>query len=428
MHRREEVKRHVEEMLDHQVIQPSYSPWSSPIVMVPKKDGSTRFCVDYRRLNAVSKKDAYPLPRIDDTLDSLAGAKLFSSLDLVSGYWQVDMDPTTKEKPAFSTQLSLYEFNVLPFGLSGAPGTFLRSMEAVLGGLQWEVCLIYLDDILIFSCNFTEHLDRLKLVLQRLREAKLKVKPQKFHLLQQRVACLGHVISSDGIETDPDKTAAVRSWPVPTTVDELQCFLGFASYYRRFISKFADIASPLHALLQKKITFSWNTACQNSFDELKHRLVTAPVLAFPVAGHQFILDTDASEYGIGGVLSQIVDGQEKVLSYASRSLTKCEKNYCVTRRELLALVYFVKHFKHYLYGQTFVCRTDHKALKWIQNFKEPEGQLARWLTQLAEFSFTVEHREGKKHTNADLCHGYHVGSVAWKNTREWRRCLLRISM
>ena len=402
LHKREEVRRLLKDMLSKDIVEPSHSPWASPIVLVTKKNGKTRFCVDYRKLNAVTRKDAYPLPRIDDTLDTLGGSKLFSTLDLISGYWQVELSPEDKEKTAFCTPEGHFEFKVLPFGLCNAPATFQRLMDLVLAGLQWSSCLVYLDDVIVVGRNFDEHLKNLQAVLQRLRETGLKLQPAKCALLQSKVCYLGHIISENGVSTDPAKTDTVQKWPTPTSPKELQQFLGLASYYRRFIRNFATIAKPLHRLTEKTAEFHWTAQCQDAFEELRSRLVSAPILAFPDHRKQFILDTDASDTGVGGVLSQLdCDGQERVISYASRVLSKAERRYCVTRRELLAVVTFTQHFRPYLFGKKFTLRTDHGSLKWLRNFKEPEGQLARWLEKLEEYDFDVVHRQGLKHGNAD---------------------------
>ena len=238
-------------------------------------------------------------------------------------------------------------------------------------------------------------------MLTRLREAHLKLHPKKCQFFRKCVAFLGHVISSDGVSTDPAKISSIVHWPTPTNVSELRSFLGLASYYRRFILKFADVAAPLHRLQEKAVSFQWSEQCNSAFETLKRRLSSAPVLAFPRSSDTFILDTDASEHGIGAVLSQNQCGIERVIAYGSRTLTKSERNYCVTRRELLALVYFLRHFRSYLLGRPFVVRTDHAALRWIQQFKEPEGQIARWLEHLQEFNFQTEYRPGKCHGNAD---------------------------
>jgi hypothetical protein len=275
-------------------------------------------------------------------------------------------------------------------------------MDLVLAGLQWSECLVYLDDVIILGRTFDEHLRNIQLVLQRIRESGLQLKPSKCFFFQQQVQYLGHIISRDGIATDPAKTEKVSTWPVPTSKREIQQFLGFASYYRRFIKDFACIARPLHRLTERTAPFVWTNECQQAFDELRRCLCSAPVLAYPDFSRQFILDTDASDVGIGAVLSQVdSEGREQVVAYGSRALTKTERRYCVTRSELLAVVVFTRHYRPYLTGQKFLLRTDHGSLTWLRNFKEPEGQLARWLEQLQELDFVIIHRRGKAHTNAD---------------------------
>jgi hypothetical protein len=395
------IEKEVQAMLEAGVIEPGQSPWSSPVVLVRKKDGSIRFCVDYRRLNAVTRFDAYPLPRIDETFESLSGAKYFSTLDLISGYWQVGLTEQARLKTAFATRSGLYLWKVMPFGLSNAPSTFERLMEAVLQGLQWETCLIYLDDVVVFSTTPGEMVSRLDVVFSRLKEAGLKLKPRKCKLFARETEYLGHVVSEAGITASPDKVKAILEWPTPGCVTDLRSFLGTASYYRRFVRDFASIASPLHRLTESQAQWAWTAEQESAFRRLKAVLADAPVLRFPVIDAPYILDTDASLTGIGAVLSQVVDGQERVLGYASRSLSKQERNYCVTRREMLAVVHFVKHFRPYLYGRHFTVRTDHSSLQWLHNFKEPEGQLARWLEILQEYDYEIIHRPGKQHGNAD---------------------------
>lgn len=400
--RREEVRGLLGEMLEKDVIQPSVSPWASPIVLVKKKDGSTRFCVDYRKLNELTRKDAYPLPRIDTTLDTLAGSRWFSTLDLLSGYWQVELAEEDRQKSAFCTTEGLYEFKVMPFGLCNAPATFQRLMDLVLAGLQWSHCLVYIDDVVVLGGSFSEHLQNLQAVFVRLRKAGLKLKPKKCAFFQTEVSYLGHIISRDGVSPDPAKVDKVAKWPTPNSARAVQQFLGFANYYRRFIRDFAQIAKPLHKLTERGATFAWTEACEAAFTELRQRLTTAPLLAFPDFSRTFILDTDASEAGIGAVLSQVDDeGRERVIAYASRVLSKPERRYCVTRKELLAVVVFTTHFRPYLIGRRFTLRTDHGSLTWLRNFREPEGQLARWLEKLQELDFDILHRRGRKHTNAD---------------------------
>ena len=396
-----EADKQIEEMLKKDVIQPSSSPWASAIVMVTKKDGSKRFCVDYRKLNDITVKDAYPLPRIDASLDQLAGAKWFSCLDLNSGYWQVEVDADDRAKTAFVSRKGLFEFKVMPFGLCNAPATFERLMEAVLAGLNWKICLIYLDDIIVTGKNFEDMIKNLDEVQHKLKGAGLKLKARKCQLFAKQVDFLGHVISDQGIQTDPKKTQVVQNWPQPKTVHDVRSFLGFCSYYRRFISNFAAVAKPLHAFTERKQKFVWTDDCSKAFETLKNRMVSSPILAHPDFTKSFTLDTDASDQAIGAVLSQQIDGKEHAIAYASRTLTRSERRYCVTRKELLALVYFVKYFRHYLYGRAFTVRTDHGSLRWLMKFKNPEGQLARWLEVLSTYEMKIEHRTGRLHQNAD---------------------------
>ena len=353
------VKDLLDDMLHKDIIQPSQSPWASPIVLARKKDGSVRFCVDYRKVNEVTRKDAYPLPRINDTLETLSDSKIFSTLDLASGYWQVVLTENDRQKTAFCTTEGLYEFKVMPFGLCNAPATFQRLMDIVLTGLQWTSCLVYLDDIIVLGRTFTEHLSNLGSVFSRIRDAGLKIKPEQCSFLKEKVKYLSHIVSKEGIAADPEKTATVKTWPTPTSTKEVQQFLGLANYYRRFIKDFAQIAKPLHKLTERTSSFLWTTECQKSFEILRHLLSSPPILSYPDFIKPFILDTDASNDGIGGVLSQLdKDGREHVVAYG-RLLTKPERNYCVTRKELLAVVTFVTHFRTYLLGHTFTLRTDH---------------------------------------------------------------------
>ena len=269
LHQKVVVEAEINAMLEKGVIKPASGPWASPIVLVRKKDGKVRFCVDYRRLNAVTQKDAYPIPRIDDTIDTLSGAKYFSTLDLASGYWQVPIEEEHKEKTAFATHCGLFQFEVMPFGLTNAPSTFERLMERVLRGLQWQVCLVYLDDVIVYSRTFDEHVERLQLVFDRIKEVGLKLQPKKCHLLQREVMYLGHIVSDQGVRTDPEKIRQVKEWQVPRNVHDVRSFLGLASYYRRFVAGFAEIARPLHRLTEAGRPFVWTHECQTAFNYLK---------------------------------------------------------------------------------------------------------------------------------------------------------------
>jgi hypothetical protein len=394
------IEEEVQKMLEAGIIERGQSPWASPVVLVQKKDGSIRFCVDYRKLNAVTRFDAYPMPRINETQESLAGAKFFSTLDLISGYWQVGLTERAKEKSAFVTRSGLYLWRVMPMGLTNSGSCFERLMETVLRGLNWEQCLIYLDDVVVFAPSWQEMLARLDTVFSRLAGAGLKLKPRKCRLFARKTDYLGHVVSEHGIAVNPAKVSAMLEWPTPRCVTEVKSFLGTASYYRRFVKDFATIAAPLHCLTDDA-NWQWTDEEQQAFDRLKAVLAVVPVLKFPVPDAQYVLDTDASLTGIGAVLSQIIDGEERVLSYASRTLSQPERNYCVTRREMLALIWSLKHFRPYLHGRSILIRTDHASLQWLKNFKEPDDQTARWLEILERFDYKIMHRPGKRHGNAD---------------------------
>jgi hypothetical protein len=405
-HKKEEVDKQVKDMLENEVIVPSSSPWAAPIVLVEKKDGSQHFCIDFRRLNDVTKKDAYPLPRIDDSLDILSGSKFFSTLDLASGYWQCGLTDDAKEKTAFTTGTGLFQFEVLPFGLCNAPSTFERLMERILAGLHWKTCLIYLDDVIVFSQTFEEHVERLGEVFEKLSQSNLKLKPQKCNLFREEVGYLGHVVSAQGVQTDPAKIQKVKDWPAPTSLTEVRSFVGLCSYYRKFVRNFSDIASPLFQLTKKNTRFFWSSDCQAAFETLKEALIGSSVLAFPDFEKPFLLDTDASDLGVGSVLSQVYEDGERVIAYFSTTHSPQEANYSVTRKELVAVIKSVKHFRHYLYGRKFRLRTDHGSLRWLHNFKQPTGQVARWIEFLSSYEYDIVFRPGNKHKNADAMSRY----------------------
>jgi predicted aspartyl protease len=388
------IDKHIDEQLRQGIIQPSRSPFAANLVIVKKSDGSTRCCCDYRGLNLVTKRDAYPLPRIDQCLDALGGGRnsWFTCLDLRSGFFQVAMSEKDMDKTAFICHRGLFEHKTLPMGLKNSPATFQRLMDLTLDGLLFETCLAYLDDVILFSATLDEHLQRLEAVLQRLVATGLKLKPSKCRLLQKKVVFLGHVVSGDGVATDPSKTEQVAGWPVPSSVREVRGFLGLCGYYRRFIDRYAEIASPLTSLLKKGLRFHWSNDCQTAFERLKCALITPPILAMPRDEGRYVLDTDAANQSIGAVLSQMQDGQERVIAYASRVLNPAQKRYCVTRRELLAIVTFVHSFRDYLLGNRFLLRTDNAALTWLKRQKNPSGKVPdgwnSWRSTILK-SFTV---------------------------------------
>ena len=354
--------------------------------------------MDYRKLNRVTRKDAYPLPRTDDVLDRLAGSRWFATLDLKSGYWQVEVSPADREKTAFTAGSGLWQYVVMPFELCNAPATFERLMDNVLGDMSSP---IYLDDVIAHAETFKAEVEHLKQLFGRLHQANLKLNPNKCKLFQRRIKCLGHVVSEHGIEADPDKIEVVKAWPVPTNTKEVRSFLGLCTYYRRFVPSFARIAWPLHQLTEKGKNFLWTEECDKAFRCLQEALTSTPVLAYPTPDGPFTLDTDASDVGIGAVLSQEQNGEEHVIAYFSRTSEKPERSYRVTRRELLAVVKAIEHFHVYLYGPKFAVRTDHSALQWLLRFRNPDGQIAGWLEKLQQYDLTTQHRPGKSHQNAD---------------------------
>lgn len=398
----QEEEKYLKEQLEQGVLVPSKSPWAAAVVLVRKKDNSTRWCGDFRAVNERTLRDAHPLPRIDMCLDCLAGSELFSTMDLQAGYHQIQMAEEDQEKTAIITKYGLFQYTVMPFGLVNAPMTFQRCMQLIFRGLQWNTLLIYLDDLIVYSGkNYQEHFRRLDEVLTKLTEAGLKLKPKKCDFLQTEVLFLGHVIGKDGVRPNPELVEKIRQWPEPPNMKEVQRILGLMNYYRRFVYKHSDIAAPLVGLTKKGVKFTWGDREQRAFDQLKTAMCTAPILAFPTAEGQFIIDTDASDVGVGCVLSQVQNGEERVIAYGSKTLSKEQSRYCVTRRELLAIVVFLLQYRHYLLGREFLVRSDHSSLQWLFSFKQPHGQLARWLEFLSQYTFQIEHRAGKKHTNAD---------------------------
>jgi hypothetical protein len=400
---RDEVKQHLDKMLEKGIIRPSTSPWASPVVLPPKSDGTRRFCVDFRRVNEVTVKDAHPLPRIDEILDHLRDAKVITAMDLASGFWQIEATPETQPKTAFASYFGLYEFTVMPFGVTGGPAVFQRLVDCLLAGLRYETCMVYIDDIVVFAKTPEEHERRLEQVLQRISDANLKLKPSKCKFAQLEVKLLGHIISGEGIKPDPEKRAQIEQLEEPTTPTGVRAFLGLAGYYRRFIKDFATLAIPLNGLLKKGKEWEWTPKCQEAFEKLRSALHSQPILKHPDFTKPYILQTDASDIGLGAVLTQLGDdGKEYAIAYASRSLIPAERNYTTHEKELLAVVFGIKYFHVHLYGQeNFEVVTDHAALKWLHSTQTDNQRVNRWKVFLQAYNLQIRHRPGLKNGNAD---------------------------
>jgi hypothetical protein len=402
---RDEMKAQVDKMLEKGVIRESSSPWSFPAILVPKKspDGKPkfRFCVDFRALNALTKFDSYPLPIFEDTTSTLHGSRYFSVLDCYSGFWQIPLKEEHKERTAFSCPFGHYEFNRLPFGLSNSPTNFQRMMDVVLRNLVCTEAWIFIDDVIVFSKSAEEHAQRLGNVLQRFDEANLQLHPGKCVFAQPKVQYLGYVLSDKGVSASPDKVKAVERYPTPKNVKDVRAFLGLASFYRRLVKDFAEVAKPLTQLTRKNQQFVWGKDQQQAFEEMKHRLTTTPVLAYPNFELSFILTTDASKIAVAAILSQVQGGIERPVSYASRQMNKLEQAYSSAEAEMLALVWATKFFRCYTFGKQFLIRTDNSALTYLRNFADHNPRLMRWSLKLAELDFVIEHRPGSKIAHVD---------------------------
>lgn len=401
---KDEVQRQINKMLEDGIIQPSFSPWSSPIWIVPKKlDASQkpkwRLVIDYRKLNAKTISDRYPLPNISEILDKLGRCNYFSTLDLASGFHQIEINQKDISKTAFSVDSGHYEFLRMPFGLKNAPSTFQRVMDNVLRDYVGKGCLVYMDDIVIYSTSLEEHLVLLKKIFKKLKDANLKIQPDKSEFLKKETAFLGHIVSGDGIKPNPDKIHAVLNFPIPETQKDIKSFLGLVGYYRKFIKDFAKLTKPLTKCLKKnsKAKIQHTPEFIEAINICKHLLTHDPILEYPDFNKKFTLTTDASDVALGAVLSQT----DKPIAYASRTLSTTETHYSTTEKELLAIVWATKYFRPYLYGQKFTLITDHKPLTWLLSLKEPNAKLIRWRLKLQEFDFDILYKEGKLNTNAD---------------------------
>jgi hypothetical protein len=408
----DDLRAQMELWLRHDVIEESASPWASALVAAPKKNGKTRWCVDYRALNKATVKDAYPMPLIEDRLAQLAHARIFSSVDGSGAFHVVELEEDAKPKTAFATPWGLYQFKRMPFGLTNAPATYSRLMQIALAGVPTTMALSYLDDTLVHSRDFPRHLAALRMVLEAHRRAGLKLQPEKCQLFKKRLEYLGHIVTHEGIQPMDAYLEAVKKWPVPATLSETRAFLGKVGYYRRFIQGYARLAAPLtDAIKEENLPDPKGKAIRitkelrESHRALVRALCAAPILAFPRFDQDasFIVDTDWSQEhrAIGAVLSQEQEGLERVIAYGAKKLSRSQANYPATKGELFAVIYFLNHWRYYLKWKRFVLRTDHRALQWIRTMEAPSGMVARWLLTLADYDFEVQYRKGEQHGNAD---------------------------
>lgn len=388
------TKQAIEKMLATGVIRHSNSPWSSPFFLIKKRDGQYRFVVDFRKLNEKTVSDCFPLPLITDLLDGLAGAEIFTTLDLASGFWQVELEESSKHKTAFQFENNLYEFNVLAFGLKNAPATFQRLLQKIFSDCG---ILPYIDDIVIAAKDYDDHLRSLKEVFDRLRKSGLKLKPQKCNIGHFSTTYLGHYICKDGIRPDPAKVTKLQEMIPPKNKKELDSFCGFVGYLSKFVKNFSDIMQPLYEM-RKQRKFNWSDECQRAFRTIIDLLTEDVLLRYPKFDQTFFVDVDASNYSIGGVLYQ----NDGPIAFYSRKLNKSEVNYSTTDREFLALVETIDHFRHYLLGRPFVVYSDHQALSYMVKGTPTNSRHARYLMRLEEYDFELQFKNGSNNQSADV--------------------------
>lgn len=418
---RDELKNQIDEMVRKGVLTKAATEYSAPVILIRKKstDGTTkyRFCADFRGLNAVTKIPVFCMPLVQENLDRLNGNQYFSFVDLKDAYYHIEIKPEDKHKTGIVTPFGTYQYERLAFGLAGSPYTFTRVMDEVLMGLGNITCLVFMDDILIFGRSMQEHTERLREVFERLRTAKLTLNLEKCHFAKDSVEYLGHCVTRAGVKPSQDKVKAIREYPRPRNVTEVRSFLGLSGYYRQYIPRYAEISQPLTQLTRKDHKFCWDRAQEEAFNRLKTEISSDTVLAYPSMdhSHEFRLHTDASDHGISAVLTQVQEGKERPISYASRQLNATERNLTVTEKELLAVVYGTKQFRCYLYGRKFTLVTDHRALCWLLKLRDPSAKLTRWALRLSEFEYTVEHRPGKHHLVPDAL-SRHIATISTEGT------------
>ena len=397
---REKMKEEISVLLKLGLIEESNSPWSAPALIVLKKNGKRRFCVDYRMLNKLTILKHWPMADMETILRMLAGATIFSTVDCTSGFWQIAMDKNSIDKSAFSTPDGHYAWTCMPFGLKNAPAQFNRIMHQLLGNKRG--ILVYLDDVVIFSVTFEEHCELVIWLVELFLKVNLRLNPSKCTWFASEIHLLGHVVSGTNVKMDPEKIAAVQNRITPRNVKELQQFLGFANYYKRFIHDFSTRATALYELLRNEIPFEMTEKRYAAFTDIKRALLKYPVLRQPDFNKHFFVYTDACNEACGGVLSQKDERNfDYAIEYCSKGFDKHQRNYSISEKECLGVIYAVKKFRYYLDGREFTIITDHIALKWLNSIVDPTGRLARWAVYLQAYTYKIEHRAGKSHDNAD---------------------------
>lgn len=400
---RAEITTQIKNLLENDIIEPSTSPYNSPVLLVPKKgtdkEGNKKYrlCVDYREINKISQSFSFPLPRIEDIIDRLGQARYYSTLDLSQGFHQVRINKEDREKTAFSTDLGHYQYKRCPFGLKNIPGFFQSLLNGILTGLQGERCFVYLDDVVIFAKDLQEHEVKLEEIFQRFRSSNLKLNPEKCKFLQKEVTYLGHHCCIEGIRPDDRLIQSVRDFPQPKTVKQVQSFLGLANYYRKFIEGFSRKAGSLYQLLKKEDKFNWNPACEESFETLKLALTTTPVLVYPDFNKEFTITTDASGTGYGAILEQ----EGRVVAYASRTLRDAEHRWSATELELGAVVFGCRTFRFYILGRKTKIFSDHMPLRGTIKLQEASHRIVRLQQRLAEYDLEIVYKKGRENGNAD---------------------------
>lgn len=406
---KEEINRQVKQFMDNGLIEHSTSCYNSPVLIVPKKQkGKWRMCVDYRQVNKKVIQDRFPLPRIDDILDSLGRARFFSVLDLFQGFHQVPLDEESKDVTSFSTDKGTFRWKVLPFGLNIAPNSFTRMMSIAFSGLSPMQCFVYMDDLIVLGTSEQTHLENLEAVFTSCRKYNLKLNPYKCSFFRPEVTYIGHKCTKDGVLPDDTKIDSVRNYPRPHDKDSAKRFVAFANFYRKFIHHFATTAKPLNALTRRRSKFEWTERCEHAFETLKKALISPPILQYPDFNKPFIITVDASMHGTGGILSQMHDDDDLPVSYASKCFTQGESNKPTIEQELIAIHFAIKHYRPYVYGTQFIVKSDHRPLVYLFGLKDPSSKLTRIRLELEEYDFFVEHIKGKDNVGADALSRMHI--------------------